>query len=110
IKQSLDVDVPDLKGGGAAGAMGAGVYAFLGGKVVVGIGRRALKKNVPVIAVVGFAEDGLAEIYQQGITRVFPATNTKMPWEVLKLRCKDDLTITMNQVIAAIKRDEVNLK
>ncbi len=149
VRRSLNVDVSELKGGGAAGAMGAGVYAFfgadlrpgievvldfihfdglledcdyvftgegkldrqsLGGKVVVGIGRRARVRNVPVIAVVGFAEDDLDEIYDQGITRVFSCTNMIMPLEILKLRCRDDLSQTMNRVIAALKRDEENLK
>ena len=149
VQQLLDIDVGDLKGGGAAGAMGAGVYAFLGGelkpgievildfihfddllehcdyvftgegtldqqslrgKVVVGIGKRAKKKNVPVIAVVGFAEDGLDEIFQQGITRVFSATQMKMPLDVLRLRCKNDLSNTMHQAIASIYQDEENSK
>lgn len=147
IQQLFDIDTGDLKGGGAAGAMGAGAYAFLGaelkpgidvildfihfdellehcdyvftgegmldrqslsGKTIVGVGRRSKKKNVPVIAVVGYAEDGLDEIYQQGITKVFPATHMKMPLEVLKHRCRNDLSNTMYQVITAIKRDEVN--
>jgi glycerate kinase len=149
VKRVLDIDVSGLKGGGAAGAMGAGVYAFLdarlkpgievildfihfdelledcdyvftgegkhdrqslGGKVVVGVGRRAFLKMVPVIAVVGFAEENLNEIYDQGITRVFPCTNKIMPLEILKLRCRDDLSLTMSRVIAALKRDEEKLK
>jgi glycerate kinase len=149
IRRSLGIDVSGLKGGGAAGAMGAGVYAFfgallkpgievvldfihfdellegcdyvftgegkldrqsLGGKVVVGIGRRARERKVPVIAVVGFAEDGLNEIYDQGITRVFPCTDKIMPLENLKLRCRDDLSLAMDQVTAALKQDEENNK
>lgn len=149
ILRFLHIDVRDLEGGGAAGAMGAGAYAFfgaslkpgievildficfdellegcdyvftgegkldrqsLGGKVVVGVGRRAAIKKVPVIAVVGFAEDDLYEIYDQGITRVFPCTNKLMPLEILRLRCRDDLSLTMNRVTAAIKRDEEKSK
>lgn len=148
IRRSLGIDVMDLEGGGAAGAMGAGAYAFfgavlkpgievvldfihfdelledcdyvitgegkldrqsLGGKVVVGVGRRALVRKVPVIAVVGFAEGDLDEIHQQGITRVFPCTDIIMPLEILRLRCRDDLSHTMNRVITAIKRDMENL-
>lgn len=37
IQNSLCIDVSNLKGGGAAGAMGAGAYAFLGAKLKPGI-------------------------------------------------------------------------
>ncbi|MBQ3116439.1 MAG: glycerate kinase [Clostridia bacterium] len=37
IKECLGVDVETLKGGGAAGALGAGVVAFLGGQLKMGI-------------------------------------------------------------------------
>lgn len=149
VWRSLHIDVNSLKGGGAAGAMGAGAYAFLGatlkpgievvldfihfdellegcdyvftgegkldrqslgGKVIVGIGRRARLKNVPVIAVVGFAADGINEIYSQGITRVFPCTDKLMPLEILKLRCRDDLSLAMSRVVASLKGNEEDHK
>jgi len=37
IKDSLNIDVSGLKGGGAAGGMGAGLYAFLGARLMRGI-------------------------------------------------------------------------
>ncbi len=37
IKRDLGVDVLNLKGGGAAGGIGAGIYAFLGGRMCSGI-------------------------------------------------------------------------
>ncbi len=37
IKRDLGVDVSKLKGGGAAGGIGAGIYAFLGGRMKSGI-------------------------------------------------------------------------
>lgn len=37
IRKSLDIDVSTIEGGGAAGALGAGIYAFLSGKLVKGI-------------------------------------------------------------------------
>lgn len=145
IHQSLDIDVSRLKGGGAAGAMGAGVYAFLGaalkpgidivldsihfdelledcdyiitgegkldrqslgGKAVIGIGRRAAKKNVPVIAVVGCAEIDLEKAREQGITAVFPSVHSELPLDILKLRCRSDLSDAMDQALAYIKRKE----
>jgi len=147
IRRSVGIDVSGLEGGGAAGGMGAGAFAFfgaelktgidvvldfihfeellehcdyvltgegrldlqsLGGKVAVGVGRRAKKMNVPVLAVVGRTEEGLDEINGQGISGVFPAVREEIPLADLKLRCRADLSNVMNQVIAAIKRDEVN--
>lgn len=149
IRQELKIDIQNLSGGGAAGAMGAGVYAFLGaelksgievildfihfdemlrdcnyvftgegkldrqslgGKVVVGVGRRARKKKVPVIAVVGFSEIDPDEVHQQGITHIFPMTKEKLPLEVLRFRCRKDLSDTMEQAIEMLRRVEATIK
>jgi glycerate kinase len=145
VRRSVGIDVSGLEGGGAAGGMGAGAFAFfgaelkpgidvvldfihfeellehcdyvltgegrldrqsLGGKVAIGVGRRAKEMNVPVLAVVGSAEEGLDEISGQGISGVFPAVREEISLEDLKLRCRTDLSNVMNQVIAAIKQDE----
>lgn len=37
IKRDIQMDVSELPGGGAAGAMGAGMYAFIGAKLKMGI-------------------------------------------------------------------------
>ncbi len=37
LKEQHDIDVSELAGGGAAGAMGAGIYALLGAKMEMGI-------------------------------------------------------------------------
>lgn len=44
----------------------------LRGKVVIGVARRAAALGVPVIAVVGDAEDDLADAYAAGVSAVFP--------------------------------------
>jgi len=141
IRHSLNIDVSSIKGGGAAGGMGAGVYAFLGaelrqgidvildlihfeellnncdyvftgegkldqqslgGKVVIGISKRAQKKNVPVIAVVGFMEDDFNEIYSLGVTKVFKTSTSLMSLDELKQRCKSDLAETMEKIMKEI--------
>ncbi|MDO4518088.1 MAG: glycerate kinase [Bacillota bacterium] len=110
IKDQLGIDVSNLRGAGAAGAMGAGVVAFLGGtlgsgigaildivgfdsllqgcdwvftgegkldsqsldgKAIGGIGNRAKKYSVPVIAVVGIKEGNVDEIYNKGVCKVY---------------------------------------
>lgn len=114
-EKQTGINYYDIKGAGAAGGMGFGVCAFIGGslqpgvnlildtidfdtqiqgadliitgegridsqslsgKAVIGISRRAKKKNVPVIAVVGSAQDGYQAGYDQGLTAVF-TTNTE---------------------------------
>lgn len=144
IRRSLGLSIDDLKGGGAAGGMGAGVYAILGaelrqgidvvldlihfeellqdcdyvftgegkldqqslgGKAVIGISKRAKKMNVPVIAVVGFIEGDLSQIYDLGITKVF-STGTDLTDKAdmieLKKRCKTDLAVTMDEIIKRV--------
>ncbi len=63
----------------------------LRGKVVSGVAKRAKKKSVPVIAVVGGYEAELAEIYDMGIKAVF-ATNP-MPEDFEKVRCKSETNL-----------------
>lgn len=142
IKESIGIDVGDIKGGGAAGAMGAGVHAFLGaelkqgidivldmvsfedelndcdavftgegkldkqslcGKAVVGISKKAKKKKIPVIAIVGTMEQGLEAIYDLGITQVYCTCNSPMPLEVLKKRSKSDLSKTMINALKSLE-------
>ena len=52
----------------------------LRGKVVIGVARRAKKLNRPVIAVVGGAELGLEEAYEEGVSAVF--TINRLPMEL----------------------------
>lgn len=138
VTADLGVDVSSLPGGGAAGACGAGMYAFfgfklqagidvlldtvkfedlakdadliftgegcldsqtLGGKVVSGIGCRAKRIGVPVIAVVGGAKDGAEAIYDHGITAVF--TTNRMPEPLTKdtEKCKQNLKFAFDNII-----------
>lgn len=142
ISLSLGIDVSDLKGAGAAGGMGAGVYAFLGGelkkgidtvldlvnfeslldecdyiftgegkldyqslsgKVVVGVGNRAKARGVPVIAVVGEMEEGLDEIFDQGVTRVYETSSGRKNEEDIRIHCREDLNNTMRKILLKLK-------
>ena len=56
------------------------------GKVIYGIGKRAEKYNVPVIALCGCLGGGYEDIYNFGIKKVYPvATNEKEIEESLKM-------------------------
>ena len=79
----------------------------LRGKVVIGVARRAKKKNVPVCAVVGDSyDDGLAPAYETGVSTVFTINRMAIPFSEAKLRAKTDLRYTMRNILGLIKAME----
>ncbi len=138
IERELGVDVHTLSGGGAAGGLGAGLYAFcgaelrsgietvldtvrfdalldgadlvisgegrldsqsLGGKVVVGIAGRCKKKNVPLLAVVGGAQRDLPQVYDTGVTAVFPIGRLPEDFSVSRLYTEQNLSETADNIL-----------
>lgn len=69
----------------------------LGGKVIIGISRRAKRLNVPVIAIVGQIDGDPEPAYEEGITAMF-STNTKaQDFEISRAYCRENLvTVTKN--------------
>lgn len=145
MKEYCGIDVKNIKGGGAAGAIGAGIVAFLGGelksgidimldtvkfdeklndtdyiftgegkfdsqslhgKVISGIGKRALKSKCPVIAVVGDIGDGIEEASSFGVGAVFSINHLAVPFSKARLRSKKDLADTMDNILKLIKLSE----
>ncbi|MCK6207060.1 glycerate kinase [Bacillus infantis] len=53
-------------------------YQTLYGKVAVGVGKRSLSKNVPVVAIVGSIGEGASEVYSQGINAIFDIVDKPM--------------------------------
>ncbi len=144
-EKQTGINYHNLKGAGAAGGMGFGVCAFLGGnlqpgvnlildtidfdtqaekadliitgegridsqslsgKAVIGISRRAKVKNIPVIAVVGSAQDGWQAGYNQGLTAVFTTNMEPVPFEQAALNAHRNLEQTVDSIarlIAALK-------
>lgn len=137
IIENLGRDVSALPGAGAAGAMGAGIVAFLGGelkqgidtvldtvgfeqiisdadliltgegkidsqsirgKVVIGIARRAKPAGVPVVAIVGDIGEGVEPAYELGVTAIFSINNVAVPFEKARLRSKQDLAATADNL------------
>ena len=146
IQLSLKIEsVANIAGAGAAGAMGAGVTAFLGGrlksgietvldivgfdditrnadaiftgegkidgqslggKVVIGISRRAMKQNVPVYAIVGDVGDDISEAYNLGVTAIFSINRVAVPFSVAKTRSKRDFQSAFGDVLRLIRAVE----
>ena len=142
IKRDVGVDVADIPGAGAAGAMGAGMVAFFGsrlqmgietvldtvgfdesisdadyiftgegkidsqslrGKVVIGVARRAVKQNKPVIAIVGGADYDVDAAYGEGVTAIFPINRLPQDFSVLKEHSEENLAFTAENVLRTMR-------
>ncbi|UTC64441.1 glycerate kinase [Treponema sp. OMZ 788] len=75
----------------------------LRGKVVVGVAKRAKKKNVPVIAVVGDAESGIDPVYDTGVSSVFSINRLAVPFSQAQKTAETDLVSTMKDILRLIK-------
>lgn len=142
IKNDLGIDLKDVPGGGAAGAMGAGMIAFfdsklqmgietvldtvgfdvviqdadmiftgegkidtqsLRGKVVIGVAKRAQKKNVPVTVIVGGADYGIDDVYEMGVTSIFTINRLPEDFAVSRTKSKENMEATMDNILRLIK-------
>jgi glycerate kinase len=142
VKEQLGIELDQIKGGGAAGAMGAGMVAFfnsklkmgievvldtvkfdhiakgakavftgegkldsqsLGGKVVIGVSRRAKALGVPVIAVVGGADADLEKAYEQGVSAVFTINRLPQDLSISKTQSDVNLAFTMDNILRTLK-------
>ena len=75
----------------------------LGGKVVIGVARRAKRLGVPVIAVVGDVGDGIGGAYEEGVSAIFPINRVAVPYSEARLRAKSDLRLTVEDIVRLIK-------
>jgi glycerate kinase len=72
----------------------------LRGKAVVGIGRRAKRRQIPVIAVAGVIGDQIEDIYTEGISAIFATNWTARPFtEQPRSLWKRDLAVTMDNLM-----------
>ncbi len=63
-----------------------------GGKVVAGVAKRASRKNVPIIAIVGDVADGSEKLYDMGLTAIFSINRLAVDFSKAKTRAKQDLS------------------
>ena len=142
IQRDLGIDVHTLPGGGAAGGLGAGMFAFcgaklqsgietvletvgfdamlrdadivftgegkldsqsLGGKAVIGIAAHCKKANVPLIAVVGGAERNLPQVFDTGVTAVFPIGRLPEDFSVSRTKSDINLLETVDNVLRLLR-------
>lgn len=76
----------------------------LRGKVVIGVARRAKKKNVPVIALVGQIRGSLGEAYDLGVTSMFSINTKAEDFSVSRFSSKENLEIVMENIIKLLVR------
>ncbi len=81
----------------------------LRGKAVVGIARRAKKHGIPVIAVVGNAENGTDDIYNMGVTAVFSINRRAVPLSEARKTAESDLFFVMNNILRLMRIKELVL-
>lgn len=74
----------------------------LRGKVVIGVARRTKKAGVPLIAIVGDIGDNIQDAYDEGVSAIFSINRVAVPYKEAKLRSKDDLALTMDNVMRFI--------
>jgi len=79
-------------------------FQSLRGKVVIGVARRTKKKKTPLIAIVGDIGDGIEDVYHEGVNAVFSINRVAIPFSEAKLRCKSDLSLTMDNIMRLISR------
>ncbi len=75
----------------------------LGGKVVIGIASRTKVLNVFLLAIVGVVGEDIASAYDAGIGAIFNTNRASLPFDKAKLRCKQDLYDTVNDIMKVIK-------
>lgn len=135
-------NIASIPGAGAAGALGAGVVAFLkgtlksgietvldcvgfdellngtdmvftgegqidrqslGGKAVIGIARRAEKRQVPVTAVVGSIGNGAEQAYDMGVSAIFSINRRAEAFETSQYKTKENFRATMEAIVRLLE-------
>lgn len=141
IERQFGRSVSTLVGGGAAGAMAGGMYAFcnakirkgievlldavrfemliknadliitgegkideqsLQGKVISGVAKRAKKKDVPVIAIVGGVDGEISPVYDMGINSVFTINQLPEDFSVSRYKSRENLERTLENVLRVL--------
>ncbi len=68
------------------------------GKVPVGVARASKGRGIPVVAIGGSLGPGYQAVYEEGISSVFSVVNDLVPFETVKITCKQDLYMLINNL------------
>ena len=71
----------------------------LRGKVVIGVARKASKKNVKTIAFVGDIGDNVEGAYDEGVTGIFSINRVAVPYKEARVRARNDLALTVDNLL-----------
>ncbi len=74
------------------------------GKVVIGVANQTKKLNVPLVAIVGDIGDDIDEAYDKGVTAIFSINRVAVDFKLAKTRAKEDLALTMENLMKFIHR------
>lgn len=81
----------------------------LNGKAVIGVAKRAQKKKIPVVAIVGTIGEGAEGVYEKGIQSVFSINCAPMPFEEARKYSEQNLEKTIDSILRfykAVKKEE----
>lgn len=78
-------------------------FQSLRGKVVIGVARRTKKAGVPLVAIVGDIGDNVENAYNEGVSSIFSINRVAVPFREARLRCRDDLFLTMDNLMRFMK-------
>ncbi len=76
----------------------------LRGKVVIGVARRSKKHGVPVVAIVGDISPDIDTAYEEGVSGIFSINRVAIPFIEARPRAKEDLRLTMDNLIRFVKK------
>ncbi len=76
----------------------------LGGKVVIGVARRAKRLGVPVAAIVGDIGEGIEDVYHEGISGIFSINRVAVDFDLARKRSQEDLSLTVDNLMRFLKQ------
>ena len=75
----------------------------LRGKVVIGVGKRAKNKNIPVTVIAGGAATNIDEAYDMGVTSIFTINRLPEDFEISRYKSNENLEATIDNILRLIK-------
>jgi len=75
----------------------------LRGKVVIGVGKRAKSKDIPVTVIAGGAANNIDDAYDMGVTSIFTINRLPEDFEISRHKSKENLEATIDNILRLIK-------